>query len=132
MLNQLALVVVCVAGLYFVTLAAVAFFAPALARRFLLGFAAAPALHYLELVLRLVVGSAFVLHAPATRFPAAFAVVGWILVATTVVLLFVPWHWHRRFAERSVPSALRHLPLLAVGSLLLGGLVLLASFGGAV
>lgn len=132
MLNQLASVVVCVAGLYFVILAAIAFFAPALASRFLLGFAAAPAVHYLELVIRLVVGSAFVLHAPATRFPAAFAAVGWILVATTVVLLCVPWHSHRRFAQRSVPRALRHLPLLAVASLLLGSLVLLASFGGAI
>ena len=129
MLNQLALVVVCAAGIYFVTLAAVAFFAPAHARRFLLGFAAAPAVHYLELIIRLVVGSAFVLHAPATRFPAAFSAVGWLLVATTAVLLFAPWHWHRRFAQRSVPSALRHLPLLAVASLLFGSLILLASFG---
>ena len=99
---------------------------PALARRFLLGFARSRALHYLELTLRLVVGSAFLLCAPAVRFPLAFTTFGWAIVLTTVVLVLVPWRWHQHFALQAVPRALQFLPLLGVASLLLGGLVMFA------
>ena len=61
MIEPLATAVVLLAGLYLACLGAVALVAPALARRFLLGFARSRALHYLELTLRLIVGGAFLL-----------------------------------------------------------------------
>lgn len=132
MIELLASAVVFLAGLFLAGLGAAAFVAPASARRFLLGFAASPALHYLEQALRLIVGGAFVVCAPAMRFSLAFAAFGWILVLTTAVLVMVPWRWHRQFAQRVVPRALRLLPLLGVASLGLGGLVLVGLFGSAV
>jgi len=83
-------------------------------------------LHYLELAVRLVVGGAFVVSAPMLRYPLAFAAFGWIIVITTVGLMLVPWQWHRLLAQRTVPRALRFLPLLGLASLLLGGVVLFA------
>ena len=103
--------------------------APARARRFLLGFASSPVLHYAELAIRCVVGAGFVHRAPNMRFPLVFTVAGSVLLLTTAGLVLVPWRWHRRFAERSVPAALRFLPLLGVASLLLGGLVFLGLGG---
>jgi hypothetical protein len=126
MFEPLATAVVLLAGLYFAGLGAVALAAPALARRFLLGFARSRALHYLELTVRLVVGGAFLLCAPGMRFPLAFTIFGWTIVLTTVGLVLVPWRWHRRIAQQAVPRALHYLPLLGVASLLLGGFVLCA------
>lgn len=64
MLSGLALLGVALAGIYFLGLAALAFIAPMQARRFLLGFAGSAAVHYLELLVRMAVGGAFVLRAP--------------------------------------------------------------------
>ncbi len=120
----LALLGVVLAGLYFVVLAVVAFSAPEKAERFLLGFAGTPCAHFLEMALRLAIGVAFVIRSPLMMFPEAFKLFGWVLVVTTACLLVVPWRWHRQFAQRVVPQALRRLRLVAMGSLALGALVL--------
>lgn len=126
-LNILALLGVVLTGAYFVGLAVVAFAAPEKAGRFLLGFAGTPFAHFLEMALRLAVGAAFVIRAPLMLFPEAFKLFGWVLVVTTACLLAVPWRWHRRFAQRVVPQALRRLRLVAMVSLALGALVLVAA-----
>lgn len=131
MIDTLASAVVFLAGLYLVGLAVASFVAPALATRFLLGFAGSAFAHYLELSLRLVVGGAFLLNAHNMVLPGAFAVLGWVLVITTAGLLAVPWQWHRSFAQRSVPHAVRYIRLLGVASLAFGAFVLLATIRGA-
>jgi hypothetical protein len=130
MLSLLPPLVVLLVAMYLIALAAIALWAPALAARFLGGFAGSPGSHYLELALRLIAGAAFLLHAPEMRFATAFTVFGWILIVTTAGLLAVPWRWHRRFAERTVPAATRHLPLIAAASFALGGLILAATLLG--
>jgi hypothetical protein len=52
-------------------------------------------------------------------------------VITMAGLFAVPWRWHRRFAQRAVPQALRYLELAGVASLLFGVLVLAAVVRGA-
>ena len=123
---SLAGLVVLLAGVYLVLLGAAALLAPARASRFLLGFAGSARTHYVELALRLVVGGALVMSAPGMLHPEAFRIAGWILRATTLVLLALPWRWHHRFASHAVPRAIRHLPLLGAASLLLGALVIAA------
>lgn len=91
---------------------------------FLRGFASSAATHCLELLVRLVVGLAFLVQAPSAATPASFTTLGWALVATTACLLLVPWRWHRKFAQRTVPQVLRYLSLIAVVSLLMGGIIL--------
>jgi hypothetical protein len=119
-----SLPVVLLAGLYFVALAAVALTAPARASVFLLGFASSASTHYAELLVRLLVGAAFVAQSARMPFAAVFYAFGWLLLVTTLGLFLVPWQRHRRFAQRAVPLALRHLPLGAFVSLLMGGFVL--------
>lgn len=123
MIDGLAVSLVLLAGIFLAGLGAACLFAPALARRFLLGFASSLALHYLELAIRLVVGGALLVAAPTMAFPRVFTAAGAVLVVTTVVLALVPWRWHRRFAQRSVPAALRFLPLLGLASLALAAFV---------
>ncbi|MBW8367931.1 MAG: hypothetical protein K0M70_08745, partial [Arenimonas sp.] len=127
MVNTLSQLGVMIAGLYLAGLGAVALARPDAASRFLLAFVGSGPLHYLELVVRIVLGLAFVQQAPGMMLPAVFSAFGWLLVMTSAALLLVPWQWHRRFAERTVPQALRFLPLIGVLSLLLGGLVLAAA-----
>ncbi len=113
-------------GLYLAALGLVALTRPARVRGFLLGFAATPGRHLLELALRTAAGLACLLAAP--RLPAAqgFTVAGWVLLASTAVLALLPWRWHRGFAQRAVPRALRALPALGLAALA-AGLALLAA-----
>lgn len=131
MLETMALYVVLITGLYFLTLAAVSLASPTHASTFLSGFASSASLHYLELFIRLLVGFAFVVRASHMFFPSAFLVFGWVLVATTAGLFLVPWQCHRRFAQRAVPEALRHLRLVAFGSCFVGFAVLWSAIRGA-
>ncbi len=126
LIEALALVIVVLTGLYLLALGAASLVVPARASRFLLGFAGSPTAHYTELLLRLVVGAAFVLYSPRMALSGAVQFFGWILLGTTACLLFVPWRWHHRFAQRTVPLAIRHLTLVGLASLAMGGLVLAA------
>lgn len=126
LMQLLAAATVTLAGLYLLVLGVAAFAAPALARRFLFGFAGSARLHALELGVRVWVGGAFVLHAERLPWSAGFAVAGWVLLATTAALALVPWRLHRRFAAWSVERAVRHLALLGAASFAFGCVVLVA------
>ena len=126
MIEVLALAAVVATGLYLLALGAASLLAPSRAANFLLGFAGTPFRHFLELALRLVVGSALILLAPRMYLSAAFNLAGWVLLATTACLLLIPWRWHHRFAQRTVPLAMQHLILVGCASLVCGGLVLAA------
>ncbi|MBP6626847.1 MAG: hypothetical protein KA187_05470 [Arenimonas sp.] len=129
MIATLAFGVVLLTGAYFLALAAMCLFAPARARRFLLGLVGSASMHYLELSLRLLAGAAFLVHAPRMLAPGAFQAFGWLLLLTTAVLLLLPWRWHQAFARQMVPRALPFLPVIGLASLGLGVFVLVAAQG---
>lgn len=115
--------VVALTALAFVVFAVVALVAPSRAADFLRGFASSARAHYAELLGRLFVGASLVLYAPSMKWPEVFAGFGWLIVVTTVGLLFLPWQWHRSFAARVIPTVIRFLPGYAVGNAALGTLL---------
>jgi hypothetical protein len=127
-MQALAEVVVALTGLFLLGLGAASLLVPARAKRFLLGFASSPLKHGFEMAVRTVIGGALVVLGPQTPWPAVFAGFGWILILTSAALLLVPWRWHRAFAQRSVPQALRFLPWIGLASGMAGAglLVVLA------
>lgn len=120
MLDLLSVIVLCAAGAYLVVLGVAAVAFPAQASRFLLAFAGSARAHYLELAIRLAVGCALLLRAPAMPLSGVWLAIGWVLIASTAILLLLPWRWHRAFAERSVPPVLRFIAPLGIASALLG------------
>lgn len=126
----LALILVALAGIYLIGLGLLSFLAPGLAARFLLGFVGSAIAHYLEMMIRFMIGGAFLVHSPHMAFATVFSAFGWILVVTTAVLFLIPWQWHRRFAQKSVPRAIRFLKLIAISSLALGCAIIAAMIRG--
>ena len=120
MLYAVTFAIVLLVGVYFATLGAMSLFAPAKAKNFLLGFAGSAFKHYLELTLRLIFGGSLLVQAPHLLYSHVFTLFGWILIATTVCLLLIPWKWHHRFAEKAVPVAIGYLPIIGVASFALG------------
>lgn len=130
MIGVLAHTVVLATGLYLVGLGLASLLRPAATGAFLLGFATTIGKHFLEMSLRLLAGLALVIHSPQMLFPKAFGLFAWLVLVTTCILVLVPWQFHRRFAQRVVPVALRHLWLVGLVSLALGALFLAASLAG--
>jgi hypothetical protein len=126
----LASILVAAAGIYFVCFGLGCFFAPERISRFLHGFASSAIKHYAELAVRLVVGGALIRCGPSMLLPTAFVVLGWVFVGTTAVLFCIPWSWHRRIAERSVPRAVRHLGAIGAVALAFGVGTIAALLGG--
>lgn len=122
----LARAVVASVAVYLVVFGLAAWMAPDRTGRYLLAFAGTPRLHWVELLLRAVAGAAFVVLSPGVEYSSAFLAVGWVLLLSTAGLVLVPWHWHRRFAQQSVPRALEHLPLVGAASVMAGALIVFA------
>ena len=128
MLLVAAKTILAAVAIFFLTLGLTALIRPGNAKRFLLGFAKSALKHYAELATRIVVGGAMLVVAPHSAHPAALTAFGWLLIATTAVMVLVPWRVHCRFAEASVPKALRFLPMIGISSVVLGGLLLWSLF----
>jgi uncharacterized protein YjeT (DUF2065 family) len=99
---------------YLIAFGVVAMVVPSRASRYLLSFASSWRIHVLELAIRFVAGVAFVGYAQHMRYPSVLHALGWILIITTLGLAVLPWRWHQRFAQRSVPGALRFLRPMGV------------------
>jgi len=70
-------------------------------------------LQFTEQGLRVLTGVALILRAPASKLPLVFAVAGWVLVATSLLIMAAPIRWHgaygRLLLKRLTPRMLRIL-----------------------
>ncbi len=130
MLLVAARTIVAAVAIYFLMLGVIALVRPANARGFLLGFANTSLKHCAELVARLIVGVAMLVFARDSAYPTTLAAFGWILVVSTAIMAVIPWRLHHRFAQSTVPRALRYLPLIGVSSLIMGGLLFWVAVAG--
>ena len=126
MLDTLPLIVVLLTAFYLLSLGVVSLVAPARAADFLLGFAGSAFLHYIELLLRLAVGGAFLVRAPYMPFSDTFTLFGWILIITTACLFAIPWRCHHRFSQMTGPRVVRNFRLIAVVALAIGSFIFAA------
>lgn len=131
-MSVVAAIVVVAFGLSLIAFTSVAFAKPAIAGRFLSAFASSARTHYLEQVLRLLIGTALVVLSPTMWQPRLFWLFGWALAVSSAVLLCIPWRWHHRLGERFriLPLLIRHLRPYAVASFALGALLLYGVFAG--
>ena len=70
-------------------------------------------LNLMEQGLRILAGAAFIMHASASKLPLLFQVAGWMIVASSLMILVLPMKWHGAFGfwwhKRLTPLILRLL-----------------------
>ena len=71
---------------------------PDLARRGLASMGSTWPIQIGEHLLRGLFGLGLILAAPISRFPLAFEVAGWFIVATSALILMAPKRWHHAYA----------------------------------
>lgn len=84
-------------------------------------------MHVFEIVTRLGFGLLLVAFADAAKYPALFRVIGYVLLAVGLGLLFTPPSYHRRFAVWSVEHFGPYFRPAAVASLAFGVFLLYAA-----
>ena len=129
-MSVVAAVVVVVFGFSLITFTGVAFANPARAARFLMAFATSARTHYVEQVLRILVGAALVVLSSTMWHPKMFWLFGWAIVVSSAALICAPWQWHDRLGKRMRPMLVRFVKLYAVGAFALGVLLLYGFFAG--
>jgi hypothetical protein len=117
-------------GLSLIAFTGVTFAKPAIAERFVTAFASSARTHYAEQILRLLIGAALVVLAPAMWQSSVFWLIGWAIVISSAALMCVPWQWHHRFGERVRPKVVGHLRLYAAGAFAFGAFLLYGVFAG--
>ena len=114
-----ALLVLWLACLYLVGLGLTILLARTRAHRFLAHFAQTSRANWIESVLRMLVGTAFVIAAPKLDHPLLARAVGAFLAGTALLFVMFPG-LHRRFAAPAVASVAPFLPLIGIASLAMG------------
>lgn len=111
-----AMIILWLASLYLLGLGLTILFARSRAHHFLAGFARTPRANWIESVLRMLVGLAFVVAARRLDHPLAAQLFGAFLAGTALLLILFPG-LHRRFAAPAVASVAPFLPLLGIASI---------------
>lgn len=127
-MHLLSGLVVVVSATFFIGLTVLVFAKPAVAERFLMGFASSALTHFIEQMLRVLFGGSLVIYSPAMWQTDVFRIIGWAIVVSSVGLMLIPWQWHHRFGKMVLPVLTLHMRLYAIGSFAFGAVVLYAVF----
>ncbi|CAN5728150.1 hypothetical protein BH20ACI4_BH20ACI4_06840 [soil metagenome] len=110
-------------GGFLIVLAVLSAIMPSKAAHFLGSFASSAKAHFIEIGIRIIVGTALIFVSSEMFFSPVFYFFGWIIIATSIGLLLIPWRFHQKFSQRSVPPVIRHLKLFAFGAFTFGAFI---------
>jgi hypothetical protein len=85
-------------GVFFIGVGFIMLFKPTKARAILRKAGSTNLINYAEITLRLIPAAAFILSADISRSPGIFKLAGWFMLATSLVLYFVPRKIHHGFS----------------------------------
>lgn len=107
-------------GLYLITLLIATLLRKKSAINYFSSFASSAKAHYSEQLLRLIAGLGLLIYSDNMLLPNLFGIVGWALIATSILLITTPWKWHNKFGEWAIPFTIRNLILYAVSASIIG------------
>ena len=94
----LAKITVILFGLFFILVGILMFIAPQKAREILRKAGSTNFINYAEITLRIFPAVAMIVYADYSKLPLIFSVFGGFMLATSIVLYFVPRTWHHKYS----------------------------------
>lgn len=128
-MNWILSFIILLTGHFLIGFCFVSFIKPEATKHFLRQFASSAKAHYIEQLIRIVIGISLVLNASQMQLMNFHLVLGWLIVITSLGLLGIPWRWHKKFADKVIPWVIRLLPLYAIGCLMLGSILIYGVLG---
>jgi uncharacterized membrane protein YfcA len=87
-------------GLFFIGTGLLMLVRPKKAREILKKAGSTNFINYAEITIRLIPAMAMVYYSDFTKYPPAFKIFGWFMIATSVILYFVPRRLHHDFSVK--------------------------------
>ncbi len=126
-MEVLAKYIVIFFGFFLIGVGFLMLFAPVRAREILKKAGSTPFINYAELTIRMIPAAGLILYADLSKFPEFFKLLGWFMLATSVILLWVPSKYLHGYAlwcaKLLTPGYIR---LVSPFSFLFGGFLLYA------
>ncbi len=98
---------------------------PTVVRRMVRKAGSTALIHYTELSFRMVPAISFILYADYSHYPTSFKFIGWYILVTSIILMFIPHILHNKisnqFADFLTPGIFQLFSPLAF---ILGGLLI--------
>ena len=115
-------------GIFLILVGFLMLFAPQKAREILKKAGSTNVINYTEITIRMIPAAALVLYADFSKFPAFFNLLGWFMLATSLVLYFVPRSMHHRYSLRSAEILTPfYVRLISPFSMLFGSILIYAT-----
>jgi hypothetical protein len=128
----LAGLVVVLFGFFLCGVSLLIFVRPEAAEKFFNTFASSVKAHFIEQIVRLMIGVALIVFAPSMHDSAVFGGLGWLIAVTAIALMLTPWRIHQRFAVWVMPIVYQYFKIFAAAAFALGLLVLYGWLGAVV
>lgn len=116
--------VIVIFGLYLIGLLIITILNKKIAVSYFSSFASSARAHYLEQILRLIIGVSMLSFSKSMLYARFFEIFAWIIIFSTIVLILIPWTWHNRLGKRVIPLTIQHLNFYAVSASILGAFIL--------
>jgi uncharacterized membrane protein YfcA len=85
-------------GIFFISVGFLMLLAPEKARNTLRKAGSTNFINYAEITIRMIPATGLILYADLSKFPESFKIFGWFMLATSLVLYFVPRQWHHTYS----------------------------------
>jgi hypothetical protein len=111
-------------GLYLISLLVITILNKKIAVNYFSSFASSARAHYLEQIMRLIVGISMLFFSKSMLYAQFFALFAWIIIITTIVLILIPWTWHHKLGKRVIPMTIQNLEFYALLASIFGVFIL--------
>lgn len=85
-------------GVFFISAGFLMLFAPEKARQFLRKAGSTNFINYAELTIRMIPGLGLILYSDFSKFPEAFNICGWFIIASSLILCLIPRQLHHNYS----------------------------------
>lgn len=85
-------------GVFFISAGFLMLFAPEKARQFLRKAGSTNFINYAELTIRMIPGLGLILYSDFSKFPEAFKICGWFIIASSLILCLIPRQLHHNYS----------------------------------
>jgi uncharacterized protein YjeT (DUF2065 family) len=118
---QMAKYVVILFGLFLIGAGLLMLFRPQKAREYLRKVGSNNLINYSEITIRMIPAAALIMYSDLSKYPDIFRILGWFMIATSLILYFTPRQMHHRYALKcaDILSPL-HFRLISPFSILFG------------
>lgn len=90
--------VVILFGVFFISAGFLMLFAPEKARQTLRKAGSTNFINYAELTIRMIPGLGLILYSDFSKFPEAFKICGWFIIASSFILCLIPRQLHHNYS----------------------------------